>query len=220
MKRVIRLTEGDLHRIIKNSVNRILKETEDFNYDGYYDSLKDYLNNPVDMNNYEPSDDEINALDGQFDFDDTDFSDLMSNNQFESKRRKGKRLTEAFNDFDYVPSANDYEGIESNGLDNYDRFYNYDNTDEYFPEIDEFNLDASNYRREDIDPDDLSESRKRLGRIIRESINKVLKEGGMYKNGMLTRDGAISVNNTNVENRQKEFNKKYTPDFKKRKVKK
>ena len=115
MKKVIRLTESDIHNIIKKSVNRILKETEDFN------------------------------------------------------------------DFDYVPSANDYEGIESNGLDNYDRFYNYDNKDEYFPEIDEFNLDDSDYRKEDIDPDDLSdldlpESRRRMSKIIKESIRKVLRE--------------------------------------------
>lgn len=184
MKKVIRLTESDLHRIIKNSVNRILKETEDFNYDGYYDSLKDYLNNPVDMNNYEPSDDEINALDGQFDFDDTDFSDLMSNNQFESKRRKGKRLTEAFNDLDYIPSASDYEGIEDNGLDSYDGFYNYDNTEDYYPEFEDFNID---YNPEiDADPDEFSaedlatdydgvaESR-RLGKIVRESIGNVLR---------------------------------------------
>ncbi len=64
------------------------------------------------------------------------------------------------------------------------------------------------------------ESRNIIGRALRESINNVLKEGGMYKNGMLTQDGVISVNNTNVGNRQKEFNKKYTPDFKKRKLKK
>jgi hypothetical protein len=107
MKRVIRLTENDLRGIIKSSVNRLLRETEDFK------------------------------------------------------------------DFDYVPSANDYEGIVNNGLDSYDRFYNYDNKDEYFPEFDDFDLDDSNYRREDIDPDDLSdldlpESRRMHGRMLTE----------------------------------------------------
>ena len=29
MKKIIRLTEGDLHRIVKESVKRILKEAED-----------------------------------------------------------------------------------------------------------------------------------------------------------------------------------------------
>jgi hypothetical protein len=33
MKKVIRLTEGDLHRIVKESVNRVINEMEDFNYD-------------------------------------------------------------------------------------------------------------------------------------------------------------------------------------------
>ena len=36
-KRIIRLTEGDLHRIVKESVNRMLKETEyDIDDDRYY----------------------------------------------------------------------------------------------------------------------------------------------------------------------------------------
>lgn len=157
MKRIVRLTEGDLHRIVKKSVNRILRESEidgDKNFDdaGFVDSISKFCEKPVDMNNYDPSDEDIYGALGEFNPDDldTDFSDLMSYNQ----------------------------------------------------------------------NDDFNESRRRLGKIVRESINKVLKEGDMYKNGMLTRDGAISVNNINVGNRQKEFNKKYTPDFKKRKVKK
>ena len=31
MKKIVRLTEGDLHRIIKNSVNRIIRENNDGN---------------------------------------------------------------------------------------------------------------------------------------------------------------------------------------------
>lgn len=65
MKKAIRLTESDLHRIIKESVNRILKETplnydeDNFSgrwtksepdYDGYIDS-DDCLDNP----NYTPN---------------------------------------------------------------------------------------------------------------------------------------------------------------------
>ena len=58
-KQIIRLTEGDLHRIIKESVKRILKEDynpfseeylgkhsedsgNDFDLDGHYDFLKKY----------------------------------------------------------------------------------------------------------------------------------------------------------------------------------
>ena len=87
--------------------------------------------------------------------------------------------------FDYVPSANDYEGIEDDDfeLDNYDRFYNYDNYGNYEPEMDDFDFNADDM--EDIYPDDLSdedlpvdfnESRGRIGKIIRESVNKVLKK--------------------------------------------
>ena len=32
MKQRIRLTESDLHRMIKESVNKVLKENENFNY--------------------------------------------------------------------------------------------------------------------------------------------------------------------------------------------
>ena len=54
MKKIIRLTENDLRGIIKSSINRILREAEgdeDLDYNGFYDSLKTYLNNPVDVVN-------------------------------------------------------------------------------------------------------------------------------------------------------------------------
>ena len=67
MKKLIRLTENDLRGIIKRSVNRILREAEgdeDLDYNGFYDSLKTYLDNPVDVmkGDYEPSADDINAV--------------------------------------------------------------------------------------------------------------------------------------------------------------
>ena len=45
-KQIIRLTEGDLHRIIKESVNNILKETNNFNkkYEYLTDLLDTYEN--------------------------------------------------------------------------------------------------------------------------------------------------------------------------------
>ena len=36
MKKILRLTEGDLHRIIKNSVKRIIRESDE-----YYDTSSD-----------------------------------------------------------------------------------------------------------------------------------------------------------------------------------
>ena len=115
MKKIIRLTEGDLRGIIKRSVNKILREGA----------------------------------------------------------------------FDYVPSANDYEGIADDNfnLDNYDSFYDYDNLGDYEPVFDDYGIDTGTMT--DIDPDNLSdedlsvdfnESRGRIGRIIRESVNKVLKK--------------------------------------------
>ena len=44
-KKLIRLTEGDLHRIVKESVNRILRENDD------YDRMNRYFNG-YDMNDY------------------------------------------------------------------------------------------------------------------------------------------------------------------------
>jgi len=43
MKKVIRLTESDLHRIVKNSVKRILKEENDFSDKEEYD-FYDFVN--------------------------------------------------------------------------------------------------------------------------------------------------------------------------------
>ena len=45
-KKLIRLTEGDLHRIVKESVNRILRENDD------YDRMNRYFNG-YDMNDYQ-----------------------------------------------------------------------------------------------------------------------------------------------------------------------
>ena len=42
MKKRVRLTEGDLHRIVKESVNRILKENVE--YEHLYDKIQDVTN--------------------------------------------------------------------------------------------------------------------------------------------------------------------------------
>lgn len=106
MKKIIRLTEGDLRGIIKRSVNRILREAEgdeDLDYNGFYDSLKTYLDNPVDVvkGDYNPSNDEIEAALQGLNLDDTDFSDLMGggdeNLYGESSRRLGRIIRESVN---------------------------------------------------------------------------------------------------------------------------
>jgi hypothetical protein len=103
MKKIIKLTENDLRGIIKRSVNRILREAEgdeDLDYNGFYDSLKTYLENPVDVmkGDYEPSADDINAAMQGLDLDDTDFSDLMGgddNLYGESRRRMSRIIRES-----------------------------------------------------------------------------------------------------------------------------
>ena len=41
MKKIIRLTEGDLHRIIENSVRRVLKEDLEYDENGYPTNMPD-----------------------------------------------------------------------------------------------------------------------------------------------------------------------------------
>ena len=65
MKKIIRLTESDLHHIIENSVNRILKEEFDEKMDGIANGLDDEYNDV--LNNYEP----FGSDDDELDFDDS-----------------------------------------------------------------------------------------------------------------------------------------------------
>ena len=106
MKKIIRLTENDLRGIIKRSVNSVLREHMEWFNDGqitddagYVNSIKKFCENPVDMDNYDPSDDDIYDAIGEFNPDelDTDFSDLMGNNQNESSRRLGRIIRESVN---------------------------------------------------------------------------------------------------------------------------
>jgi hypothetical protein len=55
MKRLIRLTESDLHRIVKESVKRVIKEDDDiwgnFSNDQYNAKDSQYTRQPIDPNN-------------------------------------------------------------------------------------------------------------------------------------------------------------------------
>ena len=96
-KKLIRLTEDDLHRIVKESVNRILKE-------GYYDFDDDFNANDVECpscgsNNVEP----ISAIDthyrcldcGEEFYLDGGWEPDWGAMRHESHKRKGKTLKEA-----------------------------------------------------------------------------------------------------------------------------
>ena len=120
MKKIIRLTESDLRGIIKSSVNRVLREHMEWFNDGqitddagYVNSIKKFCENPVDMDNYDPSDDDIYDAIGEFNPDDldTDFSDLMGNNQNESSRRLGRIIKESIRKV--MREASVYPGYDS-----------------------------------------------------------------------------------------------------------
>lgn len=96
-KKLIRLTEGDLHRIVKESVHRILKE-------GYYDFDDDFNADDVECpycgsNNVEP----ISAIDthyrcldcGEEFYLDSGWEPDWGAMRHESHKRKGKNINEA-----------------------------------------------------------------------------------------------------------------------------
>ena len=120
MKRRVRLTESDLHRLIKESVKKVLRE---FGSDGPDEVFFDY----GDPN----QDDRYRELDPSVDF------DWVNDLEYYPEAPEGSD--------EYVPSASDYDNF-----------------------------------------DDMVESKKRMGRIIRESVRKVMRESGMRKNGMLS----------------------------------
>lgn len=207
MKRIIRLTEGDLRRIVKRSVNRILRESEidgDKNFDdaGFVDSISKFCENPVDMANYEPSDDDIYGALGEFNPDelDTDFSDLMSYNQNESRRRVGSMLTEK-----HRPSgvSRRIHTRDANG--NKQSF-------DYIPNLPKYNKhqnfnQASKFQRINARPVEDPNG---------EDIDTVLKDGTIERKGLHLPQGYYNVNNVGGTEHwgidPKTFNKKYEAD--------
>jgi hypothetical protein len=57
----------------------------------------------------------------------------------------------------------------------------------------------------------------KIARSVTESINSLMKENSMYKNGILSQKGVTAVNNSNAQTEHERFLKKYTPNFTKRK---
>lgn len=49
MKKLIRLTEGDLHRIIKNTVKRIIREEDEQEYDPFINGDASYIDGSYDI---------------------------------------------------------------------------------------------------------------------------------------------------------------------------
>lgn len=140
MKKIIRLTESDIRRLVKESVNRILRE-------GMFDNPLNQTD--IDDEPIEDYDDDItpeagmNGLDGDYISDD---DSLYGGNDL--------------NGFGYTPSASDFDDVPSE-----DEFNDFSRRSKFM----------NDYGDEDFDSMPF-ESKKIIGRALRESINKVLKE--------------------------------------------
>lgn len=142
MKRIIRLTEGDLRRIVKRSANRVLREfgSDGPDFDEPYGTSNMFQNIGMDS----PYADSASDID-DFNPDAMDIYDDKSSDRDE--------------DFSH-DSMKFYGG---NNFEPYDYGNEFDYDDDSEP-----------------DPMDLPESRKRISRIIKESIRKVMREASVY----------------------------------------
>ena len=142
MKRIIRLTEGDLRRIVKRSANRILRE---FGSDG------------------------------------SDFDEPYgTSNMFQNIGMNGQHAESASDIDDFNPDdMGIYDGNESDEDD--DMYFDDDDLDFYDGEGGRLSDGYYNEYDDDNQPDMIvPESRRRISRIIKESIRKVLKEASVY----------------------------------------
>jgi hypothetical protein len=226
MKRIIRLTEGDLRRIVKRSANRILREfgSDGSDFDEPYGTSNMFQNigmngqhaesasdiddfNPDDMGIYDGKesyeDDGMDFVDDDLDFYDGEGGSLSDGyyNEYdddnqpdiivpESRRRMSRIIKESIRkvlreseidgdkNFDDAGFVNSISKFCENPVD----MNNYEpSDDDIYGAIGEFNPDEF-----DTDFSDLmsynqqNESRKRMSRIIKESIRKVLKEASVY----------------------------------------
>ena len=104
MKKIIRLTENDLHNIIRQSVNRILKE--DVLGDDWRENEEDQENSV--LNNYEPFESQM-----QMDMQDHDWSGQGEEDidpTFYDNPDQYRDDVIGWNDYDYNPSDNDLYG--------------------------------------------------------------------------------------------------------------
>ena len=142
MKRIIRLTEGDLRRIVKRSANRILREfgSDGPDFDEPYGTSNMFQN--IGMNGQH--------ADSASDIDDFNPDDMGIYDDKESDEDDG---------MDFGDDTLDFYGGEGGSL-----------SDGYYNEYDD-----------DNQPDMIMpESRRRMSRIIKESIRKVLREASVY----------------------------------------
>ena len=178
-KKLVKLTEGDLHNIVKSSVNRILEAFHNANYqndEDFEDFNNDYVPSANDFEDLEDNDFDLENYDDYYGYDNPgDYESWMDDPieddeyfQIESKKRSGKVIKESDDDFNYDGFYRSLKGFLNNPVDI--------NNGDYNPSDEEIMSAMGDLNLDDLDLD-LPESKKRMGRIIRESIKKVLNEG-------------------------------------------
>ena len=180
-KKLVKLTEGDLRNIVKRSVNRILREfgSDGPDFDEPYGTSDMFqnigmlsgerANSANDIDDFNPDTMSIygddDSSDEDFDIDNSEFDPI----DLPESRRRGKVIKESDDDFNYDAYYRSLKGFLNNPIDI--------NNGDYNPSDEEIMSAMGDLNLDDLDLD-LPESKKRMGRIIRESINKVLNESG------------------------------------------
>ena len=179
-KKLIRLTESDLHRIVKESVNEIL--------DDPYDYAK------------------VNGLSAAA------FKAARTPNADPKWAERKMRQSDAIKDR-WRKLANEFSKMNDNNP-----YVDYAMSDVDVHRVDQGLDDPKGYIRRNGYGNYLKGvAESYLHRIVKESVNRILKENSMYKNGILSQKGVTTVNNSNAQTEHERFLKKYTPNFTKRK---
>ena len=173
-KKQIRLTESDLKQIVKESVNKILKESEGLNATPYLNT------NEFDrgFNLSQDKNDEINAsweaIDQEYGTPDIDFNDPYCSDANKLVYRDNG-MTNGIYPLDDLSNPNVIDD------DNYRSFWSYNDkiSPEYFRKNESKNMNKKLIRLTESD----------LHRIVKESVNRVIREATID-----TQYGGISTN--------------------------
>ena len=114
MKQIIRLTEGDLHRIIENTVRRVLKEETN---NDYYVSMKHSGHNFDDYLDDKDFIEIVNRVVGMYDAEEFEEDDQEHIDNMEMEIAdviKDFANDEAIDEFGYKYGETDYRGVASN----------------------------------------------------------------------------------------------------------
>jgi hypothetical protein len=187
-KQVIRLTEGDLHKIVKESVSKILKE-----------SINEILDDPYDYA-------KVKGLSAAaYKASKTPGADPK---WAERKMRQSNAIKDRSRKL-----ANEYSKLQGNNP-----YVDWAMADVDVHRVNQGIEDPKGFiRRNGFNNYLKGMTESDLHKVVKESVDEVLNENDMYKNGILSQKGVTAVNNSNAQTEHERFLKKYTPNFTKRK---